>query len=217
MTLPRGRVLRATETGQLVRVTLPGASPLPKGRVVERELVDAAERASRIVADAERRAQAILEQAALQAGDVRVKAEAEGRAEGVATLAARALALSALEARADEQALERSVGLARVLAERLLGEELRLDPARVAALARQALAEARGARRARIVAHPDDATLLEPCLAELGLGAGAVSIAADPTRTRGSLRLETDIGVLDAELAPQLDRLTERLRRTLGG
>ena len=39
--------------------------------------------------------------------------------------------------------------------------------------------------------------------------------AVDSARARGSLRIETDIGVLDADLAPQLDRLALRLRETL--
>lgn len=217
MTLPRGRILRANETGELTPVSLPTAHPVPRGRVAQREVVEASERARSIIQSAEERARTLLEQAALQAGDVRVRAEAEGRADGVASVAAKALALAAEAARADERALERSVSLARVLAERLLGEELALDPNRVVALARQALAEARGSRRVRLVAHPEDITLLERALPELGIDPQAIVLAADPARARGNLRLETDIGVLDAELAPQLDRLTERLKRSLAG
>jgi flagellar biosynthesis/type III secretory pathway protein FliH len=77
------------------------------------------------------------------------------------------------------------------------------------------LAEARGARRVRLIAHPEDATLLQRSLPELGIDAAALSIETDPSRARGNLRLETDIGVLDAELAPQLDRLVARLARSL--
>jgi flagellar biosynthesis/type III secretory pathway protein FliH len=82
-------------------------------------------------------------------------------------------------------------------------------------LARQALAEARGARRLSIVAHPEDAKLLSGSLASLGVAVETVRLVPDATRTRGSLRIETDIGVLDADLAPQLDRLALRLRETL--
>jgi flagellar biosynthesis/type III secretory pathway protein FliH len=146
---------------------------------------------------------------------VRIQAEAQGRADGVAAVAAQALALASLEARADERSLERVVALARMLAERLLGEELRLAPERVVALARQALGEARGARRVRLVAHPDDVALLERSLPELGIEPDVITLAADPARARAELRLETEIGVLDAELGPQLDRLTERLKRSL--
>jgi flagellar assembly protein FliH len=215
MSLPRARILRASETGELVPLSPERRPAIGRGQRVDRAQVAASERAKAIVEQAEQRARAIMEQAALAAGEVRVKAEAEGRADGVAALAAKAIALSAHEAREQERALERVVALARVLAERLLGEELRLDPGRVLALARQALTEARGARQIRLLAHPEDVRLLERSLGELGLEHTALTLSADLARARGSLRLETEIGVLDAELAPQLDRLVERLARSL--
>jgi flagellar assembly protein FliH len=215
LTLPRGRVLRAGESGELVPLGFEPSPSLARGRRVDREQVTAGDRARAIIAEAERRAGALVEQAGLAAGEVRIRAEAEGRADGVAAVAAKAIALAAHEARSDERALERVVALARVLAERLLGEELRLDPSRVVALARQALSEARGARRIRLMAHPDDVALLEPAIGELGVEPSSVTLAADPARARGNVRLETEIGVLDAELAPQLDRLIERLARSL--
>jgi len=42
-----------------------------------------------------------------------------------------------------------------------------------------------------------------------------VRIVPDATRPRGSLRFETDLGTLDADLAPQLDHLTKKLRAAL--
>ncbi|HEX7451377.1 MAG TPA: FliH/SctL family protein, partial [Polyangiaceae bacterium] len=142
-------------------------------------------------------------------------AEAEGRADAAAKIAARALALRHHEARSEERELSRSVDLARLLAERLLGESLRVAPEQVVALARQALSEARGARRITIVAHPEDAKLLEHSLTALGLDPSTAQIRADATRARGDLRIETEIGVLDAELAPQLERLSLKLRESL--
>ena len=130
-------------------------------------------------------------------------------------MAAHALSLATYEAKADERALERTVSLARLLAERLLGASLAVSPEQVVTLARQALAEARGARQLTIVAHPHDAQLLSQSLASLGVAVDAVRLKPDSARPRGSLRIETDIGVLDADLAPQLDRLALKLRETL--
>jgi flagellar biosynthesis/type III secretory pathway protein FliH len=107
------------------------------------------------------------------------------------------------------------VELARLLAERLLGTALRLDPGLVVSLAERALSEARGARRVRLVAHPDDAARLEAQGESLGATLDALEILADPARAPGDLRLETEIGVLDAQLAPQLDRLAQKLRESL--
>jgi len=161
--------------------------------------------AAKLVSDAER-----------AAAELHLRAETEARADAAAKIAARALSLRHHEARADERALDRSVELARLLAERLLGESLRVAPEQVIALAHQALSEARGARRITLVAHPEDVKLLEISLATLGLDAAAVvQVRADAARSRGNLRIETEIGVLDAELAPQLERLALKLRESL--
>ena len=191
------------------------ASRLPYGRVAEREVVEAAEKARAIVARAEAEASEIVARARREAADLRLRVEVEARAEAVARLAAHALALSYKEDQALERNLDRVVEVARVLAERLLGEALALEPRRIVAIARRALDEARGARHVTIIAHPDDAALIEQTLVSVHAG-GAARVLADPERPRNSLRLDTDIGVLDADLAPQLDRLLPKLRESLG-
>lgn len=216
MTLTRGRVLRAEDgAATAAPVRLPEAR-LPAGRRVERPIVDAHDRAREIVESAERRAREIVDGAAREVADIRLRAQAEGRAEAAASLAARAIELSTHEANADARALDRSVELARLLAERLLGEALALEPTRVTALARQALSEARGARAVRIVAHPEDVAILSAQAQNLGITPEALRFDADPRRARGHLRLETEIGTLDAELGPQLERLARRLRESMG-
>lgn len=155
-----------------------------------------------------------MERARAEARTLAASAAEEARRDAAAKLAAHTLALAAREATLDESALDRTLSLARLLAERLLGEALTLEPSRVAALAQTALAEARGARSVVIVAHPDDALVLERALEQGGLER-VTRVVASPTRARGALRLESDIGVLDADLAPQLDRLTARLRESL--
>jgi flagellar biosynthesis/type III secretory pathway protein FliH len=215
--MSRGRVLtreQAAEATPLRRLALPERG-LPFGRVVPKALVDASAEAARLLAKARVEAQALVAAAERRAADLKLLAEAEARAEASAKLAAHALALATHEAKADERALDRTVALARLLAERLLGASLAVAPEQVVALARQALGEARGARRLAIVAHPEDAELLSQALPSLGVALETLRVVPDGARTRGSLRIETDIGVLDADLAPQLDRLALRLRETL--
>lgn len=216
MSITVGRVLAAdaVRDGAVVEIGAETAIA-PTGRRVPREVVDAADEARKIVSSARERATAITEAAERAASDVRLKAEAEGRAEGVATVAAKAIELAAHEARADERELDRAVALARLLAERLLGEALAIDPTRVSSLARQALREAGGARRVQIVCHPDDVSLLEAERDTWGTSFEAVDVVADPGRSRGQLRIETEIGVLDGDLAPRLDRLCRKLRESL--
>jgi flagellar biosynthesis/type III secretory pathway protein FliH len=217
MTLTPGRVLKASALGaDAERVTSSLQPMLPRGRVAPSALVDAAEVARALLSAAEQRASQVLAAARAEAAAVRLRAEEEGRADGAAAVAAQAIALSSLEALADERQMDRWVELARLLAERLLGAELALDPSRVVALARQALDETRGARQVKIVAHPDDLALLERSAAALGLEPSAMRFEPDADRARGNLRIETEIGVLDAELAPQLERLALKLREAIG-
>lgn len=216
MSLTFGRVHKAEElaASDAIAWQAPAADALPRARVVPAQLVEASRQAAAIIANAERRAAQLLADAEGELERVRERAEREARAQAASSLAERLLALQALEAKADERALDRVVGLARLLAERLLGETLALDPTRVSALARTALGEARGARSIRIVAHPEDSRLLEELLAAAAF-AHVTQLVADPARARGNLRLETEIGVLDADLAPQLDHLAARLREGL--
>jgi flagellar assembly protein FliH len=216
--ISRGRVILREEAEAGTPLPLPPLTPPPLrfGRVAPQVLVDASAEAARILSKARAEAQQLLAGAERKAADLKLRAEAEARAEAAAKLAAHALSLATHEAKADERALDRSVALARLLAERLLGASLSVSPEQVVSLARQALAEARGARRLSIVAHPEDAKLLSTSIASLGVAVETVRISPDAARARGSLRIETDIGVLDADLAPQLDRLALRLRETLG-
>jgi flagellar biosynthesis/type III secretory pathway protein FliH len=177
------------------------------GRVAPAEMLEAAEQARALVSRAEARAGALVAAAEAEAAALRHRAAAEAQAEVAARFAARELALQARERKSLEDRFDDVVTVARLLAERWL------EPARITALARQALTEARGAEPVRVVAHPDDAPLLERALRAAELD-GVAGIVADATRARGSLRLETELGALDAELAPQLDRLAARLRES---
>jgi flagellar biosynthesis/type III secretory pathway protein FliH len=208
------RIVRAAAAFEAKPVEMPGSAAEPLATVVPAPVVDAALRARQIVATAERQASELTNAARAECDALRLRAEEAGRAAAAAELAARFLQLSRLEADIDLRARDRSIELARLLAERLLGEALRLEPGHVIALAEHAIAEARGARRITIVAHPDDAAELERTLGAGELGR-VTQVVASSERGRGSLRLETELGVLDAELAPQLDRLTEALRASL--
>lgn len=114
----------------------------------------------------------------------------------------------------DERALDRSIELAKMLAERLLGSALALDSGVITALARQALDEARGARKILLAAHPDDAAVLRQEVA-LGGDLAEVTVIDETTLVPGDLRLETELGTLDARIEPRLERLTRRLRQSI--
>ncbi len=100
-----------------------------------------------------------------------------------------------------------------LLAERLIGEAIRVEPARIAELASAALQETRGGRTVRIEANPDDVAAL--ATAAFGSVEHVADIQPDPTLPRGSLIVHTDLGRIDARLEPQLARLAVALREAL--
>lgn len=218
MKLGFGRILDASSAGdtgddQPTRRNV--AVPATRlARVLAPPVVTAHDEARAIRLRAEQHAAQVLTLARAEAASLQAHAAEEGRAEAAAELAARSVVLAEKERSLDERGLDRLVDLAGLLAERLLGEALRLEPSRVNALARQALTEAQGARRIEIAAHPDDAPLLEREL-ELAGAEAAVRVVPDPSRERGSLRFDTELGSLDADLRPQLARLVKKLRATL--
>jgi type III secretion protein L len=196
MSLARARVIRVEDTGAVTRVQAPS-----KSRRIPAAIVDARLEAERIVEEA--RTRAVAEGA-------RVRSEA--REEEVARLAAGFIALREREEQRLARATDRLVELAVVLAERLVGEALRIAPERIAELARAAIGEARGASRIRIDANAADIAALETMLADVGVSA---DVASDETLGRGSLVVHTDLGRIDARLEPQLTRLSAALKEAL--
>ncbi|MBX3205570.1 MAG: hypothetical protein KF764_10915 [Labilithrix sp.] len=182
-----------------------GAAAAARARRIAGEVIEARAEAGRIVAAAREEANAVVAAAAAAAAS-------EAREAEVARLAAGFLALRDAEARRAERDVDRVVELAVLLAERLVGEALRVEPARIAELAASALHEARGARRVRIDASPDDVAALYEALGALGQSA---DVQPDPTLRRGSLVVHTDLGRVDARLEPQLARLAAALREAL--
>lgn len=214
MKLARARIAKAAESAEAL---LPSQPTIARrlARHLQAKEAETALNVQRRLEQAEREAEAIMARAKREAAQARLLAEARGRADAVAALAAQAIALRTREDQATERQLDQVMALARLLAERLLGEALRLEPNLVASLARQALSEARGARQVVIEAHPDDAAALQVSVESLAPHALSLRVVPDPTRARGNLRIATDLGALDAALGPQLERLVEKLRESL--
>lgn len=183
-----------------------------RARVLRRVLVDASERAAEVVATAEQRARELTQEAERTAAALQLSAAEEGRARGYAEVLTRLALVARLEAEVDRRGLERSIEMARILAERLIGAALVSDPATVAGLASQALAEVRGARQVKLHANPSDVPALEEHLARELAG---LAIVADATCARGDFRVVTDVGTIDAQLGARLDLLTAKLAEVL--
>jgi flagellar assembly protein FliH len=193
-----------------------GALPATvQARIIPRPIADARAEAHAVIAKARAEAQQILSRAEAVANDLILQQQARARADALCLVVDEALELRKRQAELSRNVLERSIGFATLLAERLLGEELALAPERIRALARQALKEAAGARHAVILAHPRDASELRTGLGSLGSLLDSIGIEDDDTLSRGHIRVETELGVIEADLRGQLDRLATQLRKLL--
>ncbi|AKU96929.1 Flagellar assembly protein FliH [Labilithrix luteola] len=182
-------------------------------RRIPRATLNGIEEAERIVREAKAQATALVDEARAAVAKLQSEAATEARRQEVARVAAELIAVRALEEQRRERELDRTVELAVLLAERLVGEALRVDPARIASLASEALRETRGARKLRIEAHPEDVLMLTEALGLLG--AHAAEVFGNGELGRGSLLVQTELGRLDARLEPQLMRLAEALKEVL--
>lgn len=217
--MTRARVIRAADAGQLAPRRLPETDLArrapPRARIVARPVAEAKDAARALLERAHQEAQQILARAEATANDLILQQQARARADALCLVVGEALELRKRQAELSRNVLDRSVDFATLLAERLLGEELSLAPERVRALARQVLEEAAGARHAIIVAHPRDASELRAGLGSLGSMLDSVGIEDDPELERGHIRVETELGVIEADLRGQLERLATQLRKLL--
>ncbi len=213
MTLARGKIIKAADAARAVRPPREGGSARGAERVVPGRVMDARAEAERILTGARAEADAVVREAETHARAHAAAAVQAARDEAVAALAAAHLALRAREEGRAARELDRTVEIAVLLAERVLGEALGVDRSRIAALALEALGETRGARRVHIEASPEDVQALEDALRALGHEVAVVMPNAE--LGRGSLLVETELGRIDARLAPRLERLAGAIREAL--
>lgn len=212
MSIEHARIIK----GAFVNDPTSAAQPTPRvdlARRVPRATVDGIAEAERIVREAKAQAATLLDEARAAVAKLQSDAAAEARRQEIARLAAELVTVRALEEQRRERELDRTVELAVLMAERLVGEALRVDPTRIAALASEALRETRGARKLRIEANPDDVPTLTEALGVLG--AHAAEVLGNAELGRGSLIVQTELGRLDARLEPQLMRLADALKEAL--
>lgn len=216
----RARVIRKRDAELAAPRPLPPAraseAPAPlRTRIIARPIADAKAEARALLEKARDEAQQIIARAEAAANDLILQQHTRARADALCLVVGEALELRKRQEQLDKSVLDKSVDFATLLAERLLGEELSLAPERVRALARQALAEAAGARHAIIVAHPRDASELRSGLANLGSLLDSIGIEEDPELGRGQIRVETELGVIEADVRGQLERLAAQLKKML--
>ena len=182
--------------------------------IVKRNVQIAYQQASELVAQAEAESQRILSEARLKAEDIFACARAEGYQSGAAQWFE---ALTEACTSRDRYLAGNETALLKLavrIAEKLIGEELRVAPEAITGIVNEALRSVRRAKRFAIQVHPADEPSLEEGLSALRTPAGAsreIEIILNPSLSRGDCIIETEIGVIDARLDTQLKNIERAL------
>jgi flagellar assembly protein FliH len=107
----------------------------------------------------------------------------------------------------DQQLEDEIVTLVISMVRQLIRREVKLDPAQIVGVVREALAVLPiGVRNIRVILHPDDADLVREAYA-LGEHDQKWQIVEDPVIQRGGCRVQTDTSQIDATLESRLNSL----------
>ncbi len=194
-----------------------------------REVVAPVDGAGDALREGQRIARAIVARATAQAREIQATAEERGTEAGMRAVveregpalrsvaAALADAVTRVEtARRDlVRRMETSVpDLVVAIAERVLGRELALDPARLVDVIRDAMPAVLPATSIRLRLHPDDVATIERHRARLDevIGGATVALEASPDVGRGGCVIDTDSLLLPAGIPQQLERALALLK-----
>jgi type III secretion protein L len=180
--------------------------------IIRNDVIEARSEAIAIRERAEAEAAEIREQAQKDAEVLKAEAHDQGYKEGCDKGAAelsQAVAQSSRRlAQIEEQAIAQLRDLALIIARKVLGCELEMHPEVVINIIKQALSDKARQRRELVLrVNPDDLAVVREHrsdLLEVLSRAKEIAIREDPNVARFGVIIETDAGIIDAQLETQL-------------
>jgi type III secretion protein L len=192
--------------------------PLASPKILKREVFEASREARDIVALAQEKAKQLIEEAEREREIIRHKARQEGVEQGLVEWNQ---VLARTNQRADELARnweEKMLRLSVRVAEKIIGEQLRVHPDTVVDIVREVLQGARPGRHLTIQVNEADAQqvrLRTDRLRETLSASSEIHIVASSTVPPGGCIVESELGIIDARLETQLRCLEEVLIRSM--
>ena len=201
------------------RLAAEAASGLVSNKVLPHEVYEGKKRAREIVDAAQAEAKAILERAALDAAALSETARREGYEEGLLQWNE-----ALLEAERAREALCREserqiVAVGLKVAEKIIGERIREQPATIVSIVAEALKTVRRERDLVIQVNPSHVEELRQRvdrLQALAGGSRTVRVVAAENIAPGGCIIESELGKIDAQLETQLRCFERALRRAAG-
>ncbi|MCB9667497.1 MAG: hypothetical protein H6715_05175 [Myxococcales bacterium] len=182
-------------------------------RLLKAEAWDAKERAKSILEQAQRDADRLRASAHTHALSAREDALNEARQAARAEMGHLLMEAQRIFDTALQTAETELVNLAVVAAERIVHGELQIAPNHINEIVREAVRRARDARRLRVFVHPDDKNTLERGEGNDHLDGKPYTLIEDPTLSRGSCIISTELGEIDARIETRLELIRRSMHR----
>jgi type III secretion protein L len=184
------------------------------GKIIKKELFEASQEARNIVAAARQEAERIVakaeqERAASVESSLQIGYE-EGLKRWNQILAGAWQARENLKTEWEQSLLHLAVRVA----EKIVGEQLRLHPDTIVPIVREALKSVGQERQLTLLIHPDHREMVQANLDRLQALVGSsrqIHLVANPDISPGGCVVESELGVIDAKLETQLKCLEEIL------
>jgi type III secretion protein L len=183
-------------------------------RVVKGQAYDATVDAAQIIEATHAEARKILEAAGQEKQTVLEAARKEGYDQGFQLWHAAVEEANAVRDRRLADSEPELIRLAVRIAEKIIGEELRLNPQATVSIARQCLQWLRRERSVMLRVSPAEMDLLRErinSLHEIGGPQRSIEVIADPAISPGGCIVESEYGVIDARLETQIRSMEEIL------
>ncbi len=183
-------------------------------KVIKKDVHSAKEEGKQILDRAEEEASAIIRKAESEAGSIRDLAKAEGYEEGIAKLNELALRFQESRRRIFEEARDEILRLAVKIAGKILGRELESNDKAFTDLVTRAMRGVQGESRIQVRVNPSDLKKIQKdrkrLVEEVGQGR-EIELVEDAKVSEGGCVIETDLGIIDAQLETQLRVLEKAL------
>jgi type III secretion protein L len=185
-------------------------------KVIKKGVFAAAVDAQSIVEAARREADQLLDEAQKQREQIRAEAHRAGYEEGLTRWNETILLANEAQDRLLKTSEQILVRLAVRVAEKIIGEHLQSSPDAIVDIVREVLKSIRSERGLLIQVNPDHVETLRQSIHRLHdlLDNGCpIKILANPAISPGGCTVESEFGVIDAQLETQLKCLEEALLR----
>ncbi len=163
--------------------------------------------------EVERDARNLLEEAHSRAAEIRAQAEREGREQGLASVTELLVAARIRQAQSVAHSAKDLQTLAVHIAEKVLGRELALSPHAIADVVAEALTQAGQSEQLIVRVNSADLDALAHERPRLQAQCkAAIEFRADDSVARGGCMIETEVGMVDARLASQLEAIERAIK-----